>query len=295
MITATIFDIKRFAVHDGDGIRTTVFFKGCPLSCIWCHNPEGLSATPVLHYNGDKCIGCGECAAVCERGVHRVADGTHTVLRTDCTACGSCVAACTADALRVWGREVTVEELMPTLTEDKSFYAASGGGVTLSGGECTLYTDFLVELMSALRAEGIGCAVDTSGYVSRERLMRIAPLADVFLYDLKAYSSEVHRRLTGVPNELILDNLRYLDSIGARIEIRIPFVPEHNAAEMEPLAAFIATLGTRPAVRLLAYHNHARKKYESLGMPSPLPERMPDEAELAAARAIFTSHGITLR
>ena len=188
---ATIFEIKRFAVHDGDGIRTTVFFKGCPLRCVWCHNPEGLSAIPQTAHYSHKCIGCGECKKE-----------------------GFGPSDCLGEAYTVYGREVLADELLPLLLEDRDFYENSGGGVTLSGGECLIYADFCAELLRRLKAEGIHTAVDTCGYVSREALDKVIPYTDVFLYDIKAADESVHIKCTGVSNRRIIENLRYLDSLG---------------------------------------------------------------------------------
>ncbi len=258
---ATVFEIKRFAVHDGDGIRTTVFFKGCPLRCLWCHNPEGLEFTPEIAHYAHKCIDCGECR------------------RADFTP-----ALCLGEATVLYGRETTVEELLPRLLEDREFYAQSGGGVTLSGGECLMQADFCATLLSALKAEGIHTAVDTCGLVPRASLDRVIPYTDIFLYDIKAYDEEVHRRCTGAPNAQILENLRYLDARGVPIEIRIPFVPDYNDGEIEAIARFLAPLQSVTKIRLLAYHSYAGSKYEALGMENKLPTRLPTEAELKKAR-----------
>ena len=259
--SATIFEIKRFAVHDGDGIRTTAFLKGCPLRCVWCHNPEGLSGMPEEAFYAHKCISCGECRKE-----------------------GFTAEQCLGEARTLYGREMTVGELLPLLLEDRDFYENSGGGVTLSGGECLLQADFCASLLKELKAAGIGTAVDTCGYVPREAFERVMPYTDVFLYDLKAFDEEVHKRCTGVSNKLILENLRYLDACGCKIEIRIPYVPDYNDGEIEAIARFLSTLKHVTKVRVLAYHSYARSKYEALGLPCTLPERMPTDEEMAAAR-----------
>lgn len=260
-MTATVFEVKRFAVHDGDGIRTTVFFKGCPLRCVWCHNPEGLIREPQTAHYAHKCIGCGECKKN-----------------------GFTAADCLGEAYAEYGREVTVEELLPLLLEDKDFYESSGGGVTLSGGECLMQADFCAELLKSLKAEGIQTATDTCGYASREALDKVIPYTDVFLYDLKAYDREVHKKCTGAYNERILQNLAYLDSIGKNIEIRIPYVPEYNDGEIEKIAGFLATLKHITKIRVLPYHNYAGSKYDALNMKNTLPTRLPTEEELENAK-----------
>ena len=178
---ATIFEIKRFAVHDGDGIRTTVFFKGCPLKCVWCHNPEGIFMKPSLAYYAHKCIGCGECVNVCLQNAHKMTENEHIFERESCIGCGACESACLGEALTLYGRETSAEELLPKLLEDKEFYENSGGGVTLSGGECLLQADFCAALLKALKENGIHTAVDTCGFVSREAFDKVIPYTDVFL------------------------------------------------------------------------------------------------------------------
>ena len=261
---ATIFEIKRFAVHDGDGIRTTVFFKGCPLKCVWCHNPEGLKATPEIAFYEHKCIGCGECQR----------DGFAPSL-------------CLGEARVPYGREVTVEELLPSLLEDRDFYENSEGGVTLSGGECLCQAAFCEELLRRLKENGIHTAVDTSGFVARESIERVLPYTDVFLYDLKAFDAEVHKKCTGVDNKKILENLRYLNSVSAKVEIRIPYVPEYNDTEMEKLAEFLKDLSCVTKMRVLPYHNYASSKYKALGLENTLPLRLPSYEEIEKDKNIF--------
>ena len=272
---ATVFEIKRFAVHDGDGIRTTVFFKGCPLRCKWCHNPEGLSPKPQIAFYEHKCMGCGECKAVCPAG------------QQSCIACGKCTEVCYAGARILYGKEMTPEELLPVLLEDREFYENSGGGVTLSGGECLMQADFCAELLQMLKKEGIHTAVDTCGFVPRAHLDKVIPYTDVFLYDLKAFDEEVHIRCTGVSNKQILENLQYLTGMGKKVEIRIPFVPGCNEHQMEKLAAFIKRLPDITAVRVLPYHNHAGSKYKALGLANTLPEQLPTQQQLEWVREIF--------
>lgn len=282
-----VFEIKRFAVHDGDGIRTTVFLKGCPLKCVWCHNPEGIDFAPSLAYYEHKCIGCGACASACPLGAHKLADGKHTFDRALCTACGKCASVCLGAALTLYGREMTVEELLPVLLEDKEFYESSDGGVTLSGGECLAQADFCVALLKALKENGIHTAVDTSGLTSRTVLARVMPYTDIFLYDIKAIDEATHQKCTGVSNRAILENLLYLDEMGAKTEIRIPLVPNYNEKEIEKIAALLKKLKHVSAVRVLPYHSYAASKYGALGMENTLPDRVPTEEELAAAKAFF--------
>ena len=284
---ATIFEIKRFAVHDGDGIRTTVFFKGCPLRCVWCHNPEGLSQKPQLGYYVHKCIHCMECTHLCPASAHKCEGGVHLFDRELCVACGKCAEGCLGEALTLYGKEVTVEELLPTLLEDREFYENSSGGVTLSGGECLMQADFCRDLLHALKEEGIHTAVDTCGFVKEETLAKVVPYTDIFLYDLKAYHSETHQRATGVPNEIILQNLLYLNEIGKAVEIRIPYVPQFNAQEMDDIAKFLAPLTNITKVRILPYHSYAKSKYASLSMEESMPEVVPNDETMTIVRERF--------
>ena len=287
MMKARISDIKRFAVHDGPGIRTTVFLKGCTLKCVWCHNPEGISFRPRIAYYENKCIGCGECAAVCKHGAHTFTDGGHRYDRSSCALCGECAQHCLGAALTYFGKEVSADELLPALLEDRDFYETSGGGVTLSGGECLAQADFCAELLARLKAEGIHTAVDTCGSVPRENFDKVIPYTDIFLYDVKAFDEDVHIRCTGQSNRLILENLRYLDGLGRDIEIRIPYVPGYNDGQMEKIAAFLKTLQHVRGIKVLAYHNFAGSKYAALGMENTLPPVLPTEDEIARAQALF--------
>ena len=276
---ATITDIKPMAIHDGPGIRTTVFFKGCSLRCLWCHNPETLSPAPQLAFYENKCRGCLACTGVCN--AHKVIDGQHRFDRSLCIACGRCVEVCPAGALQLFGREVTVEQLLPRLLEDRPFYGNTGGGVTLSGGECLLQADFCAALLAALKNEGIHTAVDTCGFVPRKAFEKVLPYTDIFLFDIKAMDSGVHKSCTGQENGIILENIRYLDSAGANMEFRVPFVPEKNSAEIPAIGAFLKTFSRRYPVKLLPYHNYAGSKYAALGMENTLPEKLPTAEELA--------------
>jgi pyruvate formate lyase activating enzyme len=281
---AKIFDIKHFSVHDGPGIRTTVFFKGCPLKCIWCHNPESILSKTQLAFSSEKCTLCGACVAECPSGVHILEDGRHILQGENCTFCRACENICPVGALTVYGKEVPLDEVLREALEDRDFYGASGG-VTLSGGECLLQANFCADLLSALKAEGIHTAVDTCGYVPRETLDKVAPFTDIFLYDLKAFDEDVHIRLTGRSNDIILDNLRYLETLGKKVEIRIPYVPRANSDQMDKIAHFIASLHNITAVRVLAYHNFALSKYDALGMANTSPEGIPTNEEMRLVRA----------
>ena len=290
---ALISDIKRFAVHDGDGIRTTVFFKGCPLKCRWCHNPEGISRKPQLSYIAKKCIQCGACIDRCPAGAHQFFPEGHVFHRDRCLSCGSCVEECLGQALKLYGQEITVDELMPHLLADADFYESSGGGVTLSGGEPLMQASFCRELLERLKKEDIRTAVDTCGYASKQAVEEVMPYTDLFLYDLKAVDEEVHERCTGVSNRPILENLRYINSCGKAVEIRIPYVPGMNDGEIERMGGFLKDLSAVKCVKVLPYHGFAASKYEALGMENPLPRtESPGDEVLAQAVARLRSFGL---
>ncbi len=292
---AMIFDVKRFAVHDGDGIRTAVFLKGCPLRCAWCHNPEGLSAAPQLAFYAEKCTGCRMCAQVCPHAAQDFSGNAHRLVRSACVSCGKCVSVCAAGALQQYGREMTVEELLPVLEADRAFYENSGGGVTLSGGECLLYPDFCAQLLERLKRDGISTAVDTCGFVPRSALEKVMPYTDCFLYDVKAFSETVHQRCTGQFNQKILENLRFLDGAGKRTEIRIPFVPGWNDGEVEAIGQFLSMLHHVTGVRVLPYHAYAASKYAALDIPSALPPVMPTREALEQAVRTLERHHLPVQ
>ncbi len=282
-----IFEIKRFAVHDGNGIRTTVFFKGCPLNCKWCHNPEGLSNKPELAYYQNKCVNCGECVSVCTASAHRIVGGVHVFDRNKCVACGKCEDACLGNALKFYGKETSVEEVLNVALLDKAFYLSSGGGVTLSGGECLCQANFCAELLKKLKENGIHTAVDTCGYASKQALDKVLPYTDVFLYDLKGFEESLHIKNTGKSNVKILENLSYLDKRGKNIEIRIPFVPGHNDKDLEKLAPIVNSLNNVKNVKILPYHNLAGSKYISLGKENVLPKKLPNKEDIEKLKKLF--------
>ena len=265
-----ITDIQRFCMRDGPGIRTTVFFKGCPLKCIWCHNPETQSPQKELFFYPNRCIGCGACAAVCPQGAHRMLP-SHTVDRTLCIGCGACAACCPTNALQLTGRDCDAEELLPLLLRDRAFYGEKGG-VTLSGGECLYQASACAELLKLLKKEGVHTAVDTCGAVPREVFEKVLPYTDLFLYDLKAMDEETHLRYTGKSNRLILENLRFLDSVNANVEIRIPHIPTCNDDQIDKIRGFLGTLRNPYPVTVLPYNRYAASKYAALGRENTMPD-----------------------
>ncbi len=262
-----ISGIKRMEIHDGDGLRTTVFFKGCPLKCIWCHNPESLSPKPQIAFFKEKCIGCGICTQACPESV--VIRGN--IIREECTGCGICADACPTEALRLYGEEIEASELVDKLIKDAPFWENGKGGVTLSGGECLMQPDFAIELALSLHSKGISVDIDTSGFAPQWVFDAILPYTDTFLYDIKAIDADTHRICTGVNNKLILSNLRYISSRGAKIEIRIPLVKGYNDGEITEIGKFLSEQSGIKAVKVLKYHSMSESRYTALGIPCTLP------------------------
>lgn len=279
-MNAKITNIKRFAVHDGNGIRTTVFFKGCPLKCVWCHNPETISSKPQLAFYAHKCIICKKCVQFCN--CHTFNDGIHKIDRHNCTFCGKCEKACPCEALEIIGKEMTVDEVFNIAVKDKSFYDGSGGGVTLSGGECLLQADFCAELLKKLKSENINTAVDTCGFAAPEAFDKVIPYTDIFLYDIKAIDDSVHIKCTGQSNKIIIDNLKYIDGLGKKTEIRIPYVPGYNTEEKDKILLFLSTLKNISAVKILPYHNYAGSKYDAISAENTLPKNIPSQEEISS-------------
>ncbi len=266
-VYGSIFDIQRFSIHDGPGIRTTVFFKGCNLRCLWCHNPESQSAKPQLMYYADKCVGCGACA-FCGK--------THTAA---CTGCGECVKVCRHGAREISGHTASVSDVISAAERDKIYYETSGGGVTLSGGEPLLQPEFACALLASCKERGINTAVETAGCAPWEVFEKLLPYVGLWLFDLKGADEEKHKKNTGVSNRLILENAEKLKKSGADIRFRMPYIPGYNDGE---LPAVRALAGEYP-LELMAYHDIGAGKYAALGREYPCAGvAPPDKTQLAA-------------
>jgi pyruvate formate lyase activating enzyme len=295
--TGLCFNVQRYSLHDGPGIRTTVFFKGCPLSCPWCHNPEGLSPEPQLELHEDRCSVCGACVDACPAPVERPAAPPMPTGFPQCIRCGSCVDACAREARRMVGDTMSVDQLMALVERDRPFYDQSGGGVTFSGGEPLMQGPFLLACLEACRERGLRTCVDTAGHAPRELVLQVAELTDLFLYDLKCVDDAVHREQLGVGVEAILGNLRALDAGGATIWVRVPLIPGFNddKPQLESVGAFIAALERARRVHLLPYHRLGLSKADR-SQPSAscrIPE--PDLAAIEAAGRILRDFGLDVR
>lgn len=287
-----IAGIKRMEIHDGDGLRTTVFFKGCPLQCRWCHNPESIAFERQLALFTEKCLRCGSCAAVCPAGAIRLHSGGAEIDRFRCTRCFRCAASCPTEAILLYGQKWDVDALFEKVMQDEAFFKAGQGGVTFSGGECLAQPEFACALAKRFAQGGISVNIDTCGYVNRGALEAIIPYTDTFLYDIKAMDPEVHKRCTGRDNALILKNLRYLVEAGCRIEIRYPLVKGYNDGECEKIGEFLGRLGGITRIKTLAYHGFAASRYRALGMENTLPDTEVRFADVEKAVAILQSYGL---
>lgn len=266
-VSAPITNISKCSVHDGPGVRTVVYFKGCPLRCAWCHNPETFSASAQVLYASSKCIHCGECVAVCPAH-HTVVGNDMVFQREGCTLCGNCVKACPSLALSLCGEKMTVDDLFAKIMKDRHYYSASGGGVTFSGGECLLHSHFVAQIAEKCKAERIHTAVESAFFVPWENVERVLPFIDLFFADLKIADPQKHRKFTGQDNRLIIDNITGLSEAHPNIILRIPVIPGVNDSceDIDGFADIIRTFGKGVReIELLRYNNLAESKYESAG------------------------------
>jgi len=305
-ISGRVFDIQKFSIHDGPGIRTLVFLKGCPLRCPWCSNPEGVRPGFDVVFLQDRCVACGRCVDVCPAGVHQLRDvrgaRRHRVVsRGRCTGCGLCVAACVHDALRIAGREMTVEEVMAVVAQDEPFYQTSGGGMTLGGGEPAYQPEFALALLTAARRRGIHTAIETCGHARPEVFSRLLAAVDSVLIDVKHLDPGIHRTAVGRSNDLILMNAAAALRSGKPVAVRVPLIPGFNddLEHARSLARFVrrhANGDAEVVVELLPYHRlgaakyaHIGRRYKPAGLAAPPPERV------AAIAAAMEREGVAVR
>jgi pyruvate formate lyase activating enzyme len=300
--TGLVFNVQRFSIHDGPGIRTTVFLKGCPLHCFWCHNPEGLRFKLEVQFTASRCIACGECVLACPHGAQELGPAGRVFHRERCLACGACVMACYSQALQLTGQMMSLDQAMIEILQDRAFFESSGGGVTLSGGEPMLQHEFTLALLGRCKAAGLHTAVETTTQTRWDYLAAALPLVDLFMIDIKHFDPDKHKQATGVSNHLILANIRRLAQTGKPIIFRIPVVPGVNdsPAEIGAIAGFIheqmvarADGGAALALELLPFHQLASDKYASLGMDyqaaglhAPSKHTMAQLAETARAAGV---------
>lgn len=298
-LSGTVFNIQSYSIHDGPGIRTVVFLKGCPLSCAWCSNPESQRAAPELGLLPERCHGCGECMAVCPEGaITRTDSGELVTDRAKCTACGLCEQACPYRVRKVYGRNIPFNELMSEIEKDMPFYIRSGGGVTFSGGEPTLQEHILLPLLKACKAKFISTAIETCGYIQdREKLDRLLEYIDLVLYDIKCIDPAKHRRFTGVSNDLILDNARYISSTGRNMIIRMPVIPGFNdtKVDMESIGQFVLSLISVHEVNLLPFHELGKSKYRMLDMEYRMEGESLPEGKVEELKKVIEAQGLTCR
>jgi len=294
-----IFDIRKFSLHDGPGIRTTVFFKGCPLSCQWCHNPESQSMAQEVMLWETRCIRCGSCITTCALEAITVAPDNRIITDRDvCIVCGSCISACASDARELVGKCMNINEVMSEIERDVIFFEESGGGVTFSGGEPLVQLAFLTELLKRCKTLELHTAVDTSGYSPWKSLDSIRSYTDLFLFDLKLIDDARHRQFTGVPNGLILYNLRALSELGHHIIIRVPIIPgiTDDAQNLNSIAEYAASLPSLDRVDLLPYHESAKGKYERLGREYALSDiRQPSDEHMQEAAHLMEQYDLPVK
>ena len=291
-----IFNTQKFCIHDGDGIRTCVFLKGCPLRCIWCHNPESYDKSPVVSFNKQKCSLCGECLTVCSS--RTIDNGMLTIDREKCAKCGKCTEVCLNDANEIIGKEITASEVLDEVLKDKMFYDTSGGGITVTGGEPSYQPDFTLELLRLSKEVGISLAIETCGIGTRDFYKKAADLGTTFLFDIKCIDPTCHRRLTGSDNAHIMSNIHYLMDRGADIIIRLPLIPDCNDSDEDIalLAAFLnENKGRYRYAEIMPYHTLGTEKAEKTGENSHYVHHSASDAEISRWCSLFTSHGTDVR
>jgi len=297
-LTGFVFDIKKYAIHDGPGIRTTVFFKGCPLHCQWCQNPESWDIHPELGFRIGRCIRCGKCVEVCTRQAITFTEDQPSTDPNKCNLCGECVDACVAGAREIIGQEITVGEVMTEVEKDVVFYDQSGGGVTFSGGEPLMQPEFLLALLNQCQKQGIHTAVDTSCYAEPQIIDQVADKTDLFLCDLKHMDSDIHKRFTGVGNNLILDNIKRLSQAGKEIIIRIPVIPGFNDDQpnIEATGKFAASLPCLSGIDILPYNRGGMEKSARLSAETKLMQtETPNDEKMNSIARTLNNYGCEVK
>ncbi|MFZ5809455.1 MAG: glycyl-radical enzyme activating protein [Chloroflexota bacterium] len=297
-LSGVIFDIRKYSIHDGPGIRTAVFLKGCPLSCWWCHNPEGRSPEIEIIQRDNRCIRCGACLSVCEDGATYQQNDQILLDRAKCTLCGACVDECYAEARQLIGKRMNLAQVMTEIETDLPFYEQSNGGVTFSGGEPLMQPRFLKALLSACRQQGIHTALDTCGYASWNLIDSLRQDVNLFLYDIKVLDDTLHRKFTGVSNHLILDNLRRLSQCGSNIIVRFPLIPgvNDNEEQVRQLAELVNSLSNVSEIDILPYHSSAINKYNSLGLDYSLEGlASPQDEQLQSIARMLEEAGLNVK
>ena len=296
METGIVFNIQKFCIHDGDGIRTCVFLKGCPLRCVWCHNPESYEKATTLSFNNQKCSICGKCFAVCS--ARTVDNGNLKIEREKCTKCGKCAEICLNDANEIIGKEMTAEEVLDEVMKDKMFYDTSGGGITITGGEPSYQANFTLELLTLSKDAGIPLAIETCGTGSREFYQKCADLGTTFLYDIKCIDSVRHKKFTGADNTHILSNLQYLMDRDADIIVRLPMIPDCNDSD-EDIAVLSRFLnenkGRYRYIEVMPYHTLGTGKSEKIGTDVSYIHDNANDRDISRWISLFNSHRIDVR
>lgn len=290
MMKGILFDIQKFSIHDGPGIRTAIFLKGCSLHCFWCHNPESIHPSPQVMFFPDKCIGCRQCVQACPNQAHSDENGSRIFQRPLCISCGKCAEVCPSGALILSGKEMTSAEVLEEIEQDLLFYRTSSGGATFTGGEPLLQADFLREVLQGCKERKIHTAIETAGNVPWEAYEKVLPYTDLFLHDIKVMDSAKHREATGAHNMLCLENIRRLAAAGADIRIRVPVISGFNDTpeDMTAVRDFTDSLSVRPPVELLPFHRMGLTKYQGLGQTYPAEKLdIPLEEKIQALRNIF--------
>ena len=293
-----ITNIQRFSLNDGDGIRTTVFFKGCNMNCEWCHNPETIHAKSELMFYENKCIGCGKCFDVCPQKAHQVIDGKHIVDRTLCINCGKCAEVCYAEALVMCGKKMNLEDVMKEIRQDMAYYKNSGGGVTLSGGEVLCQKDFAVQLCKACHNEGIQVAIETNLCFAYEHIKELLENIDFVMCDLKIFDDDMHKKYTGVSNKQILENIKKIDALNIPVIVRTPLIPgaTDNKENLVAVATYIKDMKNLKRYEILNFNPLGEGKYKGLNRENKFAKCIPfGEDKLEEISSIMNELGIVFK